>query len=418
MRVGRVIATVVRGSNLAVSIAAVLPSAYLATLTALAARRPAPGAAPAGSGGRRFAVLVPAHDEASVIAASMRSYHELDHPRDRFAVHVVADNCTDDTAELVRAAGWTAHERHDAERPGKGHALNWLHDRLVADPERWGTFDAFVIVDADTEVDAGLLTAFDRAFADGAVAAQGYYAVADPDTSPTVGLRYAAIACRHHLRPSGRAALGGSCGLYGNGMAFAADILATRRWSGHLVEDAEFQLELLLDGVLVTYVPDAVVRAEMPVTAAAATTQNERWELGRLQLAKRFTGRLATRAVDGRPPGRAAAADAVADQLVPPLSALVAIDVCALASATLTAAVGRRRSDRAVAAMDALALAAVVAHVLVALRLVRAPASVYRSLRRAPQMVLWKLRLLSRVSRRPDSVTWTRTTRNDTGEDT
>ncbi len=81
--------------------------------------------------------------------------------------------------------------------------------------------------------------------------------------------RFAALACRHHLRPLGRTRLGGSCGLYGNGMMFTRSLFEGRRWTGHLVEDAELQNELLLDGHLVTYVPDAVVWAEMPHTLVA-----------------------------------------------------------------------------------------------------------------------------------------------------
>ena len=58
-------------------------------------------------------------------------------------------------------------------------------------------------------------------------------------------------------------------------------------------------MDLLFDGYLVAYVPDAVVRAEMPASFLAATSQNERWELGRLQLARRFVPRLLKRAVLG-----------------------------------------------------------------------------------------------------------------------
>ena len=126
----------------------------------------------------------------------------------------------------------------------------------------------------------------------GVQAAQGYYSVRDPDVSPVAAFRFAALACRHHLRPLGRARLGGSCGLYGNGMMFTRTLFAGRRWSGHLVEDAELQNELLLDGQLVTYTPDAVLWAEMPHTLSQAASQNQRWERGRIELVQRYVPQL------------------------------------------------------------------------------------------------------------------------------
>ena len=99
---------------------------------------------------------------------------------------------------------------------------------------------------------------------------KGQYRVRDPGASTGAGLRAAALALRHHLRPLGRTTLGASSGLYGNGMAFRADVLRRRTWTDHLTEDIELQMELLLDGTLVAYAPDAVVEAEMPSTLDGA----------------------------------------------------------------------------------------------------------------------------------------------------
>jgi hypothetical protein len=260
-----------------------------------------------------------------------------------------------------------------------------------------------------------LLAAFDAAFARGSNVMQGYYAVKDPGLSPAVALRSAALACRHHLRPLGRRRIGASCGLYGNGMAFGSDVVRTNPWSNHLVEDAELQLELLLDGQLVDYVPDAVVRAEMPTSAVAATSQNERWELGRLQLQQRFLPTLVRRSATGGPAPRVAYADAALDLATPPLSVLAALDVAAAGASALLALrpCGHRRFLPFVLGCGSAAV--LVVHVLVGLRSVNAPREVYRSLLSAPRFALWKLGLMARVTRQPDSVTWTRTRRNQIG---
>ena len=138
----------------------------------------------------------------------------------------------------------------------------------------------------------------ERQLAAGALVVQGQYRVRDSGASPAAGLRAIALALRHHLRPLGRTALGGSSGLYGNGMAFRSSVLRGRSWSNHLTEDLELQMELLLDGIPVAYAPDAVVEAAMPSTLEASATQNERWERGRVELARRYVPRLLRRAIE------------------------------------------------------------------------------------------------------------------------
>lgn len=394
------------------TLVAVPLTGYLAVVTAAGlaegrrrSRRPSTAGAPA----TRFAVLVPAHDEGLGIADCVASLLAVDYPADLFAVHVVCDNCTDDTAAQARRAGAEAHERIAPDDRGKGAALNWLHDRLRSDET---PFDAFVVVDADTRVDAGFLLAMDAALRDGATVAQGFYDVHEPGGSAAASLRAAALACRHHLRPLGRNRLGGSCGLYGNGMVFAADVLDDRRWSGHLTEDLEMQVDLLLDGELVRYVPEARLRAEMPDELDASVTQHQRWEAGRVQVLKSTLPRLVEAVARGSRGSRRATLDTALDVAVPPLSVLVAAQVAAAAGATLAWALAPTPARRRQVALDALAAAALAGHVVAGLRSVDAPASTYRALASAPRLVVWKVGLWLRVVSDDSTVEWTRTARN------
>lgn len=359
----------------------------------------------------RFVVLIPAHDEEPVIGAALAGLRALDYPADLFEVHVVADNCTDATADIVRAHGFTVHERTAPDDGGKGPALSWLLQRL------WDAdvpHDAVVIIDADTTVSTNLLRVGDAALRDGARVVQAYYGVRDSDASTATAFRAAALAVRHYLRPLGRAQLGGTVGLFGNGMMFAADVLRRRSFSRHLVEDIEFSLDLLLDGTKVVFAPAATVEAEMPTTTEASQTQHERWERGRLEMARQFVPRLARAAVAGGPAGRLAYADAAIDQLVPPFSLVAASTVGAVGSAALGALVSPGRATRR-RLLVALAAAAVhTGYVLYGLRLVRAPRQVYRSLLAAPRLVLWKIGLWLRMVGRGDDVAWVRTARNAT----
>ena len=98
-------------------------SVYLVVMTLAATR----GTAQKGQSGEypRCAVLVPAHNEAGQIEATLRHLYESAYPSKQFTVYVIADNCSDATASLARRAGATVCERQDPAHPGKGPALDW-----------------------------------------------------------------------------------------------------------------------------------------------------------------------------------------------------------------------------------------------------------------------------------------------------
>ena len=230
----------VAASSCLVPQALALLSGYQLLLTAVAARRHARGLDRTLVPDRvhhRFVIVVPAHDEELLIASTVASMRGLDYPEDLFRIHVIADNCSDATAEIARAAGAEVHERFAPDKRGKGPALQWLLQRLWT---RGDAHDAVVIVDADSTLSANFLRVMDAKLAEGHRVVQGYYAVRDPGTSWNVGLRYAGFALRHYLRPLARTAFGGSCGLYGNGMAFRSEMfcaigrgprISPRTWS-------------------------------------------------------------------------------------------------------------------------------------------------------------------------------------------
>src|SRR4030042_4052445 len=105
-------------------------TAYLLLLllagVAVRGQRPAPAHRK-----RRFAGVVPAHNEEAGIARTLDNLHQLDYPRPLFDVHVIADNCDDRTAEIARAYPPVGHERTDDTARGKGQALRWLFDGLL-----------------------------------------------------------------------------------------------------------------------------------------------------------------------------------------------------------------------------------------------------------------------------------------------
>ncbi len=369
----------------------------LLTVAALRWRRAPAPVAPS----RRFAILVPAHDEELLLPRLLESLAALAYPCDRYEVCVVADNCTDRTAALARVASGRVYERHDDQLRGKGYALRWLLEQLRADG---CAYDAYVVIDADTVVSPNLLDAMAAYLERGDQVVQCYYGVRNRDAAWSATLRYAALALFNDLRPRGRDALGLSAGLRGNGMCFAAAVLDRFDWESFaLAEDAEFHLRLVDAGLRVAYAPGAQVLAEMPTTLRQAHSQNVRWERGRLQMLRAWGPRLLATGLARRDATRL---DAIAEQLTPPLSALTALVVAPLLVATALPARAARRLATALALGE-------VAYVLAGLRLVGAQPRAYLTLLLAPVYIAWKLGVYVVAALGLGDERWVRTARGD-----
>jgi 1,2-diacylglycerol 3-beta-glucosyltransferase len=384
-------------------LALALPSAfvflvglYLMVLT-VAALVGRPVIPPNGRGERRFAILIPAHDEALVIGRLLQNLRILDYPSAHFDVHVVADNCEDGTAEEARSCGATVHERADRLNQGKPHAIAWLLERLQNAP-----YNAFVIIDADCVVSPNLLARMDARLEAGADVVQAHYSVLNICESPLSGLRFAALAGYNYLRPLGRSALGWSAGLKGTGMCFSASTLATCGWNlNTLAEDAEFHLTLVRKGIRVDFAPEALVLSDMPITFAQAMIQNARWERGRLEVLRQQVPALMVEALRRR---RVVCLDAAIEQLIPPLSVPFAIAAVCIPMAFAADAPVQ-------AALAAGGLLGQVIYLLSAMVLVRAPWRTYLSLLHAPRYILWKVRIYIESLARRDAPRWVRTPR-------
>lgn len=375
---------------------------YLLLLTVAALRAPRQTPTANGRFRHRFLILIPAHNEEKLLPDLLANLRQLNYPADHFAVHVVADNCSDGTAVVAQQQGAIVHERfHDTLR-GKGHALQWLLAQIW---QRGDPHDAIVILDADSVVSANFLQVMDARLGRGERAIQAYYAVRAPEQSGSAALRYAALAVLHYLRPQGRMVLGGSAGLKGNGMVFAADLLRQHEWSASLTEDIEFHMRLILAGERVTFAPDAIVWAEMPDTLDGSQTQNARWEQGRLEMVRHYVPTLLRRAARER---NFVLFDAALEQIIPPFSVLVG-----LSGVGVITAVTQPKARRPFALFLGLfALVGQAVYLLIGLRLARAPRAVYRALLGVPRFLLWKIRLYLGVLLGQKEEAWVRTGRN------
>jgi hypothetical protein len=389
---------IVRGLLLTAEILLALPVLYLGTvavaaLIATRRRRKVLAAGPQAGAPQqplqltRFALLIPAHNEELVIGTLLESLQRLTYPADRYQVYVIADNCSDETALLARTSGFArVYERQDTLRRGKGYALNWMLSHLEAEGAE---YDACVIVDADSVIQPDLLIQFDAALRQGLArgellqALQASNSVLNISDSPGTALRWLALSLVNHVRPLGRNALGASATLTGNGMCLSRELLARYPWQAFSRgEDYQYYLTLVEQGIRVRYVPEALVRSQMPTTFAQMRSQDMRWEaVEPEQPARQVALRLLHQGLRYRDWVRL---EAAAELLTPPLSVLAGGALLVMSASLLTGWLPTTVLGLLLAGGQLLYTGA-------PLVLLRPPDGLYKALLYVPGFVIWKL---------------------------
>jgi len=240
--------------------------------TALGARPLPAGPAPAAV--RRCVVLVPAHDEAAGLAATLTALKAALAPG--MEILLVADNCTDATAAIAREAGVGVAERFDAERRGKGFALDHGRTQLAGDPPA-----CVIVLDADTVPRGDALARLaDRALASGRPVQGAYTMTARATESAVARFSAASFFIKNVVRQSGGARLGVPAILTGSGMAFPWPVFAALPLAtGHVAEDLMLGVRSTLAGQAPLFAADAAVDGASSNDRGTAS-QRRRWESG------------------------------------------------------------------------------------------------------------------------------------------
>lgn len=280
----------------------------------------------------RVDVLVPAHNEAAGISAALESVLPQLSPQDHLVV--IADNCTDNTAEVACMAGATVIERHDSERRGKGYALDFGLQYIAQHPP-----DIVVLMDADCLAEPGAIAQISQQAQLSHRPVQAIYLLEQPaNPSPKHAVSGLAFTVKNLVRPLGLANLGLPCLLTGTGMAFPWNTLQrVSLASGNIVEDMNLALDLAIAGYAPNFCPGATVIGVLPQQTKAAESQRTRWEHGHLQTLLTQVPRLMKASWRQRRFDLFAIA---LDLLIPPLSLLVMVWALAMGIALLASWMG------------------------------------------------------------------------------
>lgn len=273
---------------------------------------------PAGLGhSPRVAVLVPAHNEAAVIVATLQALVPQLRVGDRLLV--VADNCTDDTAVLARAYGAEVVERHNLQLRGKGYALDAGVRYLGASPP-----DVLLVVDADCILSPGSLQTLGNVAMQTQRPVQALdLMVAGPEANLRLRMAEFAWRLKNWVRPLGWHRVGWPCQLMGTGMAFPWAIAERMDLAnGDLVEDMKLGIDLALQDTPPLFCPAARVTSQFPTEGAAVQSQRKRWEHGHLSMITRHAPRLLGQALRR---GDVRTLALGLDLMVPPLALLAGL---------------------------------------------------------------------------------------------
>ncbi len=241
----------------------------------------------------RYAIMIAARNEEKVIGQLCDSIREQDYPKDLVDIYVIADNCTDFTAEVARAHGAFVYERQNKEKVGKGYALEMLFENVQAKVGK-DYYDGFFIFDADNLLDEHYISAMDRCANAGNKIITSYRNSKNyGDNWISSGYALWFIREARHLN-NARSILHTSSAVSGTGFYIAKEIINRQGGWKHflLTEDIEFTVDNVVQGEKVAFCYDAMFYDEQPVKFSQSWRQRKRWAKGMLQIVHNYSGKL------------------------------------------------------------------------------------------------------------------------------
>lgn len=244
----------------------------------------------------RYAILISAKNEENVIAHLIHSILNQEYPKELIQVFVVADNCSDQTADVSRSAGATVYERYDSQQLGKGYALQYLLRQIDKD---YGldTFEGYLVFDADNLLEKNYIQEINKVFDN------GYRIITSYRNSKNYGSNWISAGTGlWFLREAkfinnARMQLGVSCLVSGTGFLMHRDIVKSNDgWNFFLLtEDVQFSVNSILKGEKIGYCGDAVFYDEQPLRFTDSWNQRLRWTKGFYQVFYEYGSQLLKR---------------------------------------------------------------------------------------------------------------------------
>jgi len=240
----------------------------------------------------KYAVVIAARNESNVIGQLIDSIKQQKYPYELVDIYVVADNCTDDTADVAREAGATVFERFDRQNVGKGYALDYAFKRIKTGSEN---YEGYFVFDADNLLDENYIAEMNKVFDNGYKIITSYRNSKNYDTNwLSAGYSLWFLREAKYLNNS-RMMLNTGCAISGTGFMVSDDIISKNNgWKHHLLtEDIEFSIDNAIQGEKIGYCGNAVLYDEQPYIFEQSWNQRLRWAKGFYQVFAKYGKTLA-----------------------------------------------------------------------------------------------------------------------------
>ncbi len=229
----------------------------------------------------KYGIVIAARNEETVIGNLIDSIKKQDYPSDLLTIFVVADNCTDKTAEIARKNGAICYERFDDLYKTKGFALEYLFDRIEEDYGRM-SFEGYFVFDADNLLKRDYITKMNDAFDSGEKIITSYRNIKNIDEN-WITMSFAvhwlrSIRTYHRARSFLRLATN----IQGTGYLFSNEIVENGWHYTSLTEDRGLTADAVSQGYRISYQNDAEFYDEQTPNYKVAYNQKLRWSKGLL----------------------------------------------------------------------------------------------------------------------------------------